>query len=225
MGERLNIGASRTRIDGFTNVDIAPWADVSVDIGQQPLPFEDDSVDLVFSYHTLEHVPDYLFALGEIHRVLKHNAPFLVGLPYVTSTEVNLINPYHLHHFSEHSFDFFEQGKLRNSACEDVGQTPIVFKKAFHTFHYMGLSNVLPKTGKRWARRHLFNVVRKIDFGLIAVKDDRPLEFDAAQLEADFTRYLLARHPYGGQKEPRAPVPTWRRRQRQLRRMWASRAD
>ncbi len=102
----LNIGASQTYIPGFTNIDISNKANISLDLSKDSLPFEDSSVDLVFSYHTLEHVPDYLFSLSEIHRVLKHGGHFLVGLPYVTLTEYNLVNPYHLHNFNEYSFDF-----------------------------------------------------------------------------------------------------------------------
>jgi SAM-dependent methyltransferase len=225
VSERLNIGASQTRLDGFTNIDIAPWADVSIDIGTEPLPFDDDSVDLVFSYHTLEHVPDYLFALGEIHRVLKHGAPFLVGLPYVTLTEVHLVNPYHLHNFNEWSFDFFEKGKLRDSAAETVLRRPIEFKKAFHRMHYIGLPHLFPERGKRWARRHFFNVVRKIDFGLVAVKDDRPVTFDRTALEQDFVRLLRSREPYKPRTRPAPTLSDWQARKKQFRVWWTGRDD
>lgn len=222
---RLNIGASQTRIDGFVNIDVAPWADVTLDLGTEPLPFEDDSVDLVFSYHTLEHVPDYLFALGEIHRVLKHGAPFLVGLPYVTLTEVHQVNPYHLHDFNEHSFDFFQTGKLRNSASESVTNRPIEFKKAFHRFHYMGAANVMPERGKRWMRRHLLNVVRKIDYGLVAVKHDGPVTVDGPALEARFRELMAARVPYQPRANRPAPPAGWRAKRRDLKTWWAGKGD
>jgi predicted SAM-dependent methyltransferase len=114
----LNIGAGRTYIPNFVNVDIDPKADVCVDLSKDRLPFEDNSVDLIFSYHAMEHIPDYLFALSEIYRVLKHGGRFLVGLPYVSLTEYHLVNPYHLHNFNEYSFDFFDPEKLKGSAAE-----------------------------------------------------------------------------------------------------------
>src|SRR6266496_4836845 len=163
----LNIGASQTYIPGFTNIDISNKANISLDLSKDSLPFEDSSVDLVFSYHTLEHVPDYLFSLSEIHRVLKHGGHFLVGLPYVTLTEYNLVNPYHLHNFNEYSFDFFDPTKLKSSAAES---NPILFKKIFHRFEYIGMFRVLPSPFQTWCRRHLLNVVRKIDYGLLAIK-------------------------------------------------------
>jgi len=77
----LNIGAGHSRIPGFINIDISERADVSLDLGCDPLPFADDSIDTVISIHTLEHIPNYLFALSEIHRVLRHDAVRLLKLP------------------------------------------------------------------------------------------------------------------------------------------------
>ena len=165
---KLNLGAGFSYIPGFHNIDISPKADIVLDLGRERLPFEDNSVDLVFSYHCLEHVDNYLFALSEIYRVLKHGGIFLLGVPYVTLTEYNLVNPYHLHHFNEFSFDFFDATRLKGSAIE---QNSILFTKIFHRFHYMEWFNIVPPPFRNWCRRHLFNVVRKIDFGLIAIKD------------------------------------------------------
>jgi predicted SAM-dependent methyltransferase len=192
---KLNIGAGRTYIPGFTNIDLTPQADVSLNLSEEPLPFGDDSVDLIFSHHTLEHIPDYLFALSEIHRVLKHNGLLLIGVPYVTLTEYNLVNPYHLHHFNEHSFSFFDPAKRKGSAMES---NAIWLKQVTHRLHYMGRFNHLPAFLQNWCRRHLFNVVRKIDFALVAVKNNGPLEHpDAGALMHLFDQCLKARKPYG----------------------------
>jgi SAM-dependent methyltransferase len=195
---QLNIGAGRTHLPGFVNIDIAPWADVTLDIGRDRLPFADDSIDLAFSYHTLEHVSDYLFALGEIHRVCRHGAPVLLGLPYVTLTEYHLVNPYHVHNFNEHSFDFFDPDKLVGSAVEEVGQErPVLFRQGWSRMNYMGRFGRLPEPAKTWCRRHLFNVVRSIDFGLVALKQDVPVRVPAAgELQRQFDTLLLKCKPY-----------------------------
>jgi hypothetical protein len=44
----------------------------------------------------------------------------LEEVPYVTLTEFNLVNPFHKCHFNEYSFDFFEPGKLKGAANEDL---------------------------------------------------------------------------------------------------------
>lgn len=214
MGEevRINLGAGETYIPGFVNIDIAPHAEVSLDLGKDKLPFEDNSVDLAFSYHTLEHVPDYLFAMGEIHRVLKHGAPFLVGVPYVTLTYYHLVNPYHLHNFNESSFDFFDPDLLRGSAVEQaVEDHAILFKKGFHRYHYMGMFNLMPPPLRGWCRQHLMNTVRKIDFGLVAVKDEtQPLRVDPAALRAEYQRCIRSRVPYEKNRRT-AKADGWRR--------------
>jgi SAM-dependent methyltransferase len=193
---RLNLGAGKTYIPAFVNVDIDEKADVSLDLGREPLPFEDDSASLVFSHWTLEHIPDYLAALAEIHRVLRHDGVLLLGLPYVTLTEYHLVNPYHLHNFSEHSFDFFDPARLKGSAVE---RNSITFRTVFHRFHYMGRFGRLPEPMRRWARRHLFNVVKSFDVGLVALKHEGEVDTGAeraAELRQAFDRCVTARKRY-----------------------------
>jgi predicted SAM-dependent methyltransferase len=89
----LNIGAGHTRIPGFLNIDIDARADVTLDLSIDPLPFPDNSVRTLFSHSTLEHIPDYLCALGEMHRVPQHDGELLMVLPYVTLTSSTLKRP------------------------------------------------------------------------------------------------------------------------------------
>ena len=191
---RLHIGSGRTRIDGFVNIDQIPGSDLCLDLNRDKLPFEDNSVDCVFAFHSMEHLENYLFALGEIWRVLQHGGRLLVAVPYVTLTEYNLVNPYHKQHFSEHSFDFFEIGKLKASANE---YNPILLTKGWHRFHYLPEFKDKPEPVRTYARRHMFNVVRTIDFGLYAVKPPATrfeIKPDMAEaLRAEFDGYLAAR--------------------------------
>ena len=163
----LNIGTGLTYIPELINIGNFSKANIQIKLGQDRLPFEDDSIDFIFSYHALEHAPNYLFALSEIHRILKHGSLFLVGLPYVTSTKYHLVNPYHIHNFNEYSFDFFDPQKSLNGDKKNR----VFFNKVFHRFHYVGIFNSFPAPIKYWCRHHLLNVVQKIDYGLIAVKD------------------------------------------------------
>jgi len=45
------------------------------------LEFGDGSFDFVYSYHVLEHIPDYAQALAEMRRVLAHGGAYCVGTP------------------------------------------------------------------------------------------------------------------------------------------------
>jgi SAM-dependent methyltransferase len=194
---KLNIGAGLTYIPGFHNIDISDRADITLDLNRDRLPFEDNSVDVVFTCHTIEHLDEYLYALSEIHRVLKHGGQFLVGVPYVTLTEYNLVNPYHKQHFNEFSFDFFDPERLLDSAAEE-GQ--MFFRKVSHRFHYLPEFADESLEKKEFARRHYFNVVREIIFGVLAIKDlDAPLpitEETPSQLLKNYNKYLAARKSY-----------------------------
>jgi SAM-dependent methyltransferase len=219
----LNIGAGKTYIPGFVNVDLSERADVTLDLGKDPLPFPDNSVRTVFSADTLEHIPDYLFALKEIHRVLRHDGELLLKLPYVTLTEAHLINPYHLHNFSERSFSFFDPRGLKGSAAED---SSIAFRKVFVRYSYIGYFALLPRPLRVWARRHLFNVVRHFDIGLVALKQGgavdtgrsraRALEGRMAELAERRTHYRHGPHVPAAKSSRlrRAAQRRWQKRRR-----------
>ena len=193
---KLNIGASITYIPGFVNIDFIKHADICLDLNKDRLPFEENSVDVIFSYHTLEHIENYLFVISELYRVLKHRGKLFLGLPYVSSMKYHLINPYHCQNFNEYSFHFFDPEKLKGSASE---QNPIFFKRVFCDFHYMGIFKYLPII-RVWCRSHLLNVVRKIDIGLITIKDtqDKVLITNRMKKEMrqEFKSYLKARIKY-----------------------------
>jgi SAM-dependent methyltransferase len=199
----LNIGAAKTYIPGFINIDIDEKADIALDLSVEKLPFPDNSARTVISLHTLEHVPDYLFALSEIHRVLHHDGELLLSLPYATLTEHHLVNPYHLHNFNERSFDFFDPALLKGSAAEE-GET--AFRSVFVDFDYMGRFRTVPKRYRVWARRHLLNVVRQFDIGLVAIKDpSRTVDTAperARQLQARLEQLKSARTPYASAETP-----------------------
>jgi SAM-dependent methyltransferase len=235
----LNLGAGQSYIPGFVNIDISERAEISLDLGAEKLPFPDDSVSTVFSVYTLEHVPNYLFALAEIHRVLRHDGALLLKLPYVTLTERHLINPYHLHNFSEHSFDFFDPLLLKGSAAEEAS---IAFRKVFVRYSYRGYFAIAPRFWRVWSRRHLFNVVRQFDIGLVAIKArGRPVDSGAErarELEArmdelkDTRRLYRSGEPLPNPDDHPLPLPRLIRRSAlarklavDVRRRWALRAD
>lgn len=57
----------------------SPIADVKADITN--LPFEDNSFDIIFCNHVLEHIPDDTKAMQELHRVLKSGGMGILQVP------------------------------------------------------------------------------------------------------------------------------------------------
>ncbi len=64
----------------YTTTDLnSPLADVKADICN--LPFEDNSYDVIFCNHVLEHIPDDAKAMHELYRVLKPNGMAILQIP------------------------------------------------------------------------------------------------------------------------------------------------
>lgn len=87
---KLNIGSGQRRFDvtqGWINIDCVSRdgqvPDMVCDVGKEPLPFPDNSVEICCLHHVYEH-----FNLGaadglvlECHRVLRHGGRLLVFVP------------------------------------------------------------------------------------------------------------------------------------------------
>ncbi len=64
----------------YTTTDLlSPIADVKADICD--LPFEDNSYDIIFCNHVLEHIPDDTKAMQELYRVLKPKGMAILQIP------------------------------------------------------------------------------------------------------------------------------------------------
>lgn len=64
----------------YTTTDLnSPLADVKADICN--LPFEDNSYDIIFCNHVLEHIPDDQKAMQELYRILKPDGYAILQIP------------------------------------------------------------------------------------------------------------------------------------------------
>ena len=64
----------------YTTADLdSPLADIKLDV--QNMQLEDNTFDVVFCNHVLEHVPDDLKAMKEIYRVLKPGGMAIMQVP------------------------------------------------------------------------------------------------------------------------------------------------
>ena len=65
------------------------------DIDVEPLPFDDESFDVVVGSHVLEHLVNRSFSLREMYRVLKSGGILIIGVPIKPILVSNLVNIYH----------------------------------------------------------------------------------------------------------------------------------
>lgn len=117
----LDIGCGRKKIAGAVGIDFSSMsdADVVIDFNHERLPFDDSSVDYIYSSHMLEHLSldGFFHVMREAYRVLRPGAQFKIVVPYFTTT-VNLANPFHNNNicFNEHTFRFFSS----EAECEAI---------------------------------------------------------------------------------------------------------
>lgn len=187
----LDIGCGRKKIKGATGIDFSPMsdADVALDLNTDKLPFDDNSVDFIYSSHTLEHLTldGFMNVMREAYRVMKPDAQFKIVVPYFT-TLANLANPFHnnIICFNEHTFRFFSSEVetssisheayaspscphwgLRYSANSEIGME---FRTIAMQFFYFPQFRHLSEREKVEARQSRIDVVDQISYSLMAIK-------------------------------------------------------
>jgi SAM-dependent methyltransferase len=104
---RIDLGCGNNKREGFIGLDFvdAPAVDHVLDLTQDRYPFDDSSVDEVFSAHFLEHIamPNHVF--GEIARIARDGARFEFWTPYAYTDEAKLHG--HLHELTEEEWLHF----------------------------------------------------------------------------------------------------------------------
>lgn len=82
--KKLQIGAQSNSIGGWLNVDIHPKTyEVAYMDATEPFPFEDNSLDYVFSEHMIEHITfeSGKFMIKECFRTLKKGGKIRIATP------------------------------------------------------------------------------------------------------------------------------------------------
>jgi SAM-dependent methyltransferase len=106
-GAILQIGAGRKKIVDATTLDINRRVnpDVVWDLNVFPYPFVDDHFETIVCEHVIEHLPDVIKVMEELHRVAKPGAKVWIWVPHFSSLNFNT-DPTHVHAFSSRSFDY-----------------------------------------------------------------------------------------------------------------------
>ena len=104
---KLNLGCGPKPLEGYINIDLVKEfnPDIVRNI-ERGLPFDDNSVDEIFTSHFLEHIdPDLIhFVMYEIWRVCKHGAEVSIIVPIGNGWSNS---PEHKCPFNAHSDVFF----------------------------------------------------------------------------------------------------------------------
>jgi SAM-dependent methyltransferase len=116
----INLGCGNKKLPGEIGVDIipGPYVDIVTDLNSYPLPFPDNSVDIVRSSHVFEHLDDLVALMEDIHRLLKPNGILEFTVPHVSNIEY-FRDPTHKIPFIYTTMDYFVKD-LKPIAYTDV---------------------------------------------------------------------------------------------------------
>lgn len=102
----LDIGCGRNKTPGAVGLDLAahPGVDVVSHAGRG-LPFCDASFEQIRLRHIVEHVPDLVSLLAEVHRVARPGGLVYILTPHFTAA-ASYTDPTHMRHLGYFSLDY-----------------------------------------------------------------------------------------------------------------------
>ena len=104
----VNLGCGNNKRPEEIGVDIidGPCVDIVADLNRYPMPFDDNSVDVVRSSHCFEHLDDLVALMEDIHRILKPGGLLEFTVPHVSNIEF-FRDPTHKRPFTLGTMDYF----------------------------------------------------------------------------------------------------------------------
>jgi SAM-dependent methyltransferase len=171
---KLNIGGGKghARVAGWTVVDLREGADVRLDLTTTALPFAQGSVEIIFTSHTLEHIPPASlgFVLDEFARVLAPGGTLRIGVPDIALATRAYV---------ENDRAFFEKSEVTPFDRD----APIggLLMSWFYSTSKVGHGHVhcFDEAYMRcWLERHGFARVRRCSYRGSAVEELRSTDFD-----------------------------------------------
>jgi predicted SAM-dependent methyltransferase len=171
---RLHLGAGNEILPGWTNHDLVqlPGIDVAHDLSLFPWPFENNSFDEIRMVHVLEHLPETIRTVEEVHRIAAPDATVTIRVPYWNSPDM-ISDPTHKAFFNEYSFDYFDP--VQRHCQERPYYSTARFQirsKIFYTkvLRYREVKAVPLQRALTLLARHLNGVIWVIEFDLVALK-------------------------------------------------------
>jgi hypothetical protein len=105
---RLNLGVGRRPRDGYYGLDWIdmPGVDMVADLNEPLSELPDNSVEAIYTHHTVEHVVNFLPLMKEIHRVVIPEGRVEIVAPHF-SNPYGYSDPTHVRFFGLYTFYYF----------------------------------------------------------------------------------------------------------------------
>lgn len=173
----LDVGCGANKVPGAIGIDNNPRtvADVIHDLGEFPYPFDDNEFDEVISRHVLEHVPDPMGFVTELHRITRAGGRIKLIAPHYSNPDW-ATDLTHRNHLSSYSFNCFVEGHINFPFYTDVRLRPVrVYVSLAKLWRSLGLE-FITNLDQRWPR---FRFTRKFwEFYLCNIIRGKELHFE-----------------------------------------------
>jgi len=173
----LDVGCGDNKYPGAVGMDFNPRtaADVIHDLGVVPYPFPDDEFDEIISRHVIEHVPDVMAFVSELHRITKPGGRIKIVTPHYTNPDW-ATDPTHRNHLNSYSFNCFMQDRRLFPFYTDVELRLVrVYVSLANLWRALGLE-FITNLDQHWPR---FRFTRKFwEFYLSYIFRGKELHFE-----------------------------------------------
>ena len=122
----LDVGCGLNKYPNAIGIDYNPRtaADVIHDLGRMPYPFPDNEFDEIISRHVVEHIPDVMLFVSELHRITKPGGRIRFVTPHYSNPDWPG-DPTHRNHFNSYSFQYFTATRKLFPFYTDVELRPV----------------------------------------------------------------------------------------------------
>lgn len=137
----LDVGCGANKTAGAIGLDNnrRTAADVIHDLGNFPYPFDDNEFDLVIASHVIEHVPDVMAFIGELHRVTRNGGTIRLLTPHYTNPDWPN-DPTHRNHINSYTFNTFLPGRQVFDFYTDIELRPVkCYVSLANLWKYLGI--------------------------------------------------------------------------------------
>lgn len=173
----LDLGCGKRKKPGFIGVDVSKVEGVDIVANLEGgLPFEDNSIDGIYSNFMFEHVADSVKLFKELYRICKPNAIIEFSVPYFQSisqfkdpTHKSFITPDTLPYFSNKNWYGADYNINTNFEVQSlIYKYYPPFNFMVHKYFFFLWPITYPIV--LFARRFLWNVVHSIIFKIKVLK-------------------------------------------------------
>lgn len=139
----LDVGCGWNKTPGAIGIDANPktHADIIHDLGVFPYPIQDDEFDEIVCNHVVEHVPDLIGLMTELHRITTSGGRIKIATPHYSNPDW-ATDPTHRNHLNSYSFNCFIEERQLFPFYTEVKFKPIRI--------YVSLANLWRALGIEW---------------------------------------------------------------------------